>query len=135
MDLIQFAGRSLLIAKNVIWALYDSVIIAACLNKDATIFGVKPMAVFSMAADTRFGKLWVGPSGIVAMLAEFGGILRKNNLTQQTEQLQKYKEWLLAEKDCASSSNREICEAFDDKLQDVQLELAVVEEKLQFTFP
>ena len=69
------------------------------------------------------------------MLAEFGGILRKNNLTQQTEQLQKYKEWLLAEKDCASSSNREICEAFDDKLQDVQLELAVVEEKLQFTFP
>ena len=135
VDLIQFAGRSLLIAKNVIWALYDSVIIAACLNKDATIFGVKPMAVFSMAADTKFGKLWVGPSGMVAMLAAFGGILRKSNLTKRIEQLQKYKDWLLFEKDCASPSNLEICEAFDSKLQHVQVELAVAEEKLQFIFP
>ena len=93
------------------------------------------MAVFSMAADTKFGKLWVGPSGMVAMLAEFGGILRKSNLTKRIEQLQKYKDWLLFEKDCASPSNLEICEAFDSKLQHVQVELAVAEEKLQFTFP
>lgn len=135
VDLIQFAGRSLLIAKNVIWALYDFVIIAACMNQDASIFGVKPMAVFSMAADTKFGKLWVGPSGMVAMLAEFGGILRKNNLTQQIEQLQQYEQWLLAEKDCAGPDNLEICEAFDEQLQDVQAELAVTEEKLRFAFP
>ena len=131
VDMIRFAGRSLLIAKNVIWALYDLVIIAACLNRDATCFGLKPMAVFSMAADTKFGKLWVGPSGIVAMVAEFGGILRKSNLQKHSDRLQKYKEWLRVERELAPG----MAEAYDQALQHVQVELAVTEEKLQFTFP
>ena len=132
VDVILFAGQSLLIAKNAIWAAYNLVTIVACQNKDATVFGLKPIKACSIAADTKFGKLWVGPSGIVAMVAEFAGIMRKRDLRKHTDRLEKYQKWLLSEKELASEEMQEI---FDRKLKDLDLELAITKEKMEFTFP
>ena len=79
-DLLEFAGRTMLIAKNAIWAALDLVKILSCSNKEATCFTVKPMSVIGSAADSKFGHVWVGPSGMVATVAEWGGMMRNKEL-------------------------------------------------------
>ena len=80
VDLLEFAGRTMLIAKNAIWAALDLVKILACSNKEATCLTVKPMSVIGSAADSKFGHVWVGPSGMVATVAEWGGMMRNKEL-------------------------------------------------------
>ena len=80
VDILEFAGRTMLIAKNAIWAALDLVKILTCSNKEATCLSVKPMSVISSAADSKFGHVWVGPSGMVATVAEWGGMMRNKEL-------------------------------------------------------
>lgn len=173
VDLLEFAGRTMLIAKNAIWAALDLVKILSCSNKEATCFTVKPMSVISSAADSKFGHVWVGPSGMVATVAEWGGMMRNKELQnlgdlptffffvfsrngksflgsffwggaegfldiswvnprKSKNLIEKYHQWLLAE---SKETSPEMTEAYGRKLKQVELQLAVADEKMAFSFP
>lgn len=132
VDLLEFAGRTMLIAKNAIWAALDLVKILSCSNKEATCFTVKPMSVIGSAADSKFGHVWVGPSGMVATVAEWGGMMRNKELQKSKNLIEKYHQWLLAE---SKETSPEMTEAYGRKLKQVELQLAVADEKMAFSFP
>eukprot|EP00435_Cladocopium_sp_Y103_P013720 s2308_g3.t1 len=132
VDILEFAGRTMLIAKNAIWAALDLVKILTCSNKEATCLTVKPMSVISSAADSKFGHVWVGPSGMVATVAEWGGMMRNKELQKSKNLIEKYHQWLLAE---SKETSPEMMEAYGQKLKQVELRLAVADEKMAFSFP
>eukprot|EP00434_Breviolum_minutum_P030332 symbB.v1.2.026831.t1/scaffold2715.1/size72513/3 len=120
----------MLIGKNIIWGLMDLVKIFSCGRPDAVVCRIQPMEYLQKATSSKLGQVWVGPSGIVAFLVEIAGSLHQKRLQHKESKLQEHMDWLLSE----SQKNKDK-EEYAMRLQEMQMELVVIEEKKQFTFP
>eukprot|EP00438_Fugacium_kawagutii_P029422 Skav210004 [mRNA] locus=scaffold1212:9191:9400:- [translate_table: standard] len=69
---------------------------------------------------------------MVALVAEFAGMMLRRKLDKQEHRLQKYRNWLLAEEKGCDGNLKDV---YDEKLKDVDHELDVTREKMQFVFP
>jgi len=133
VNVVTLGGNFMLIAKNFVWGLMDLAIILSCTRKDASVCSWKPIEFLERAAESRFGQVWVGPNGMVALVAEIGGSARMAQLERRKEYLQSYKKWILSEQ--AEAEHKSQRDLYDRPLQDVESRLLEVDEKMHFTFP
>lgn len=131
VDVVSWAGSTLLIAKNTIWALLDLTIVLSCGREDSMLCGSRPLQHLRAATVSPFGQVWVGPSGIIACAAEMAGTTRKARLEQKHLKLLQHEEWLRAEKQKWSDAGH----LFDEPLRRARHLRVMYEEKMQFTFP
>ena len=132
VNVVTLGGNFMLIAKNFVWCLMDLAIILSCTRKDASICSWKPIEFLERAAESRFGQVWVGPNGMVALVAEVGGSARVAQLERRKAYLESYKRWILSEQAVAHKSQRDL---YSRPLQEVESRLLEVDEKMHFTFP
>ncbi|CAK9040391.1 Sulfatase-modifying factor 2 [Durusdinium trenchii] len=132
VDVVEFAGRTMFIAKNAIWALLDLLTILTCGNDQASINGWRPMSTAHSASESQFGKVWVGPTGMFAWLASIFGSMRMDDIKSCQTVLKNHHEWLLKEQADAPKGERAI---YDEKIEEAEQKMAIQEEKAQYSFP
>ena len=132
VDVLQLGNRTLLISKNAIWGAINLIQILSCGDEKATLCGWQPLKALHSAADSQFGKVWVGPNGMTAFVAEHLGAMEKERTATNKHLLESHRDWLMNEMNGASKEHRD---AYEEKLDQVNMKLEVTEEKMHFTFP
>ncbi|CAL1166779.1 unnamed protein product [Cladocopium goreaui] len=130
LDFVAWGGTTMLIGKNALWGLLDIVKILSCGRPDAVLCRCRPVEYLQKATNSKLGQVWVGPSGLVAFMVEIAGSLRAKRLQHREMKIQQHIEWLITESQ--KTKNHQL---YATRLQEVQRELVVIQEKKQFTFP
>jgi len=123
----------ILMAKNLVWAVHDFLVIVTCNNPAATIFGHAPLpALSTMINGSAMSSVFVGPAGFFRIAADVTMSFMKGGYEEQIANANLHRAWLLVErqryfKTHRHSADTDAVEKYNQAVEAVEREIANLE--------
>lgn len=133
-SLTMASGAFVYILKNLCWAVNDLMIILACGTDSPTLFHANPIKMFTQCLQgTALSSIFVGPAGIISLVATVGNKAVTGRLNARRERLALYRAWLMVEKEKVTIRQKaEAVRDFQSQLDKIDSQIAAIDAEIKF---